>query len=421
MKSDDKKSKHKSGDKQSSSGRGRSSGRSSSGHGRSSGRSSSGHHKSGSSKSGDKSSSSKSKSGRDKSKKASHGHSRSSHHKSKSGHGKSGRDKSKTDRHRHDDHSASGSDNDIIMSPTKDKNKSKKSGKKKNRKSGEGKKDQNKSNKSRKASPNRGKRDIEDPNTEDENESSDQETESDINMKSGSAHSKSKSKLKSKNKNKDKEQELQPQFEQVENPMGHDITVGSRATLKWGDSEIWSPTKCLPYAVNNRALTNETNLVKVGRGVFKQKGKYGLDSSGKKNLFVQTNAIKTPLDSNMRKPMGNKSKFNRNETLTLQQISQIKNTKECFKVMIKNLKVLGNMGVTYDSLKNSHNVHEMEARMGNDAIKLMDAVMDKREKEDNTINNIDRAVNPQAAQKLMTRHGVPVLPACATTLSFLLL
>ena len=211
---------------------------------------------------------------------------------------------------------------------------------------------------------------------------------------------------------------FQPQLEEVTNPVGHSQNVGSRRMFKWGESDIWSPDKCLPYAVNNRALANETSLVRLHRVTYKAKEKTGVDKDGKQNLWVQTNGIKTPLDSNTRSQLNKQSRFNRMETMTVQQVSQIENTSKHFKVMIKNAQTLGNFGAKYESVTQNHNYHEMEARMANNGLKFMDLLLKDREEEDNTINNIDRAVNPQATQELFTQHGIPVLPAYATTLSF---
>ena len=177
---------------------------------------------------------------------------------------------------------------------------------------------------------------------------------------------------------------------------------------------------CLPDSANARALGNETSLVKLYQNEYnhvasKEKTK---DKDGKSQdvLCVLSNGISLPTDHNMRALNHLAKAPTKLGTITLQQHSQLAGTPKVFKTMVKNHLIVGNYGRSYETKENhkSYNSAELESRVGNQGLRLMDIPFREREKEDNTINNIDRAINPGAVATMFEKYGINGLAGLAT-------
>ena len=192
---------------------------------------------------------------------------------------------------------------------------------------------------------------------------------------------------------------------------------GSRKALTWGQESCFSPLKCLPDSANSRALGNETSLVKLNRHEYSEKASTEKGKGGAEILCVLSNGISLPTDHNMRALNHNvKQGPTKLGTLTLQQYGQLKNAPEVYRTMVKNQLIVGNFGRSYEVKENnkSYNSAELEGRVGNHGLRLMDIPFKQREKEDNTINNIDRAINPGAVAKLYQKFAIAALPSLST-------
>ena len=216
--------------------------------------------------------------------------------------------------------------------------------------------------------------------------------------------------------------ELKPEYQFKENPtMANAPTQGSRKALTWGDESYLNPLACLPDSANARALGNETSLVKLYQNEYNHNASKETtkDKDGKSQdvLCVLSNGISLPTDHNMRALNHNVTKGpTKLGTITLQQHSQLQGTPKVFKTMVKNHLIVGNYGRSYETKENhkSYNSSELESRVGNQGLKLLDIPFREREKEDNTINNIDRAINPGAVSDMFQKYGINGLAGLAT-------
>lgn len=187
-----------------------------------------------------------------------------------------------------------------------------------------------------------------------------------------------------------------------------------------------NPLQCLPDSANARALGNETSLVKLYQNEYhhvasteKTKDK---DGKSQNVLCVLSNGISLPTDHNMRALNHLAKGPTKLGTITLQQHSQLASTPKVYKTMVKNQLIVGNFGRSYETKENhkSYNSSELESRVGNQGLKIMDLAFRQREKEDNTINNIDRAINPGAVADMFEKYGINGLASLATWFVLLL-